>query len=76
VKYLLVFVVAVLLAWRWRTSRTGQQQQKRQTKAAQHIPVDMVACAQCGLHISATDAVKGSHGSYCSVAHRTQAEPE
>jgi hypothetical protein len=27
------------------------------------------------VHIPATEAVEGKHGSYCSAAHRLKAEP-
>jgi uncharacterized protein len=35
----------------------------------------MVACAHCGLHLPATDAVQGKQGIYCSNAHRQAREP-
>ena len=34
----------------------------------------MLSCPVCGVHVPQTDAVKGQRGSYCSVAHRRQAE--
>lgn len=34
----------------------------------------MVGCARCGVHLPGQDAVRGSQGSYCTVAHRREAE--
>jgi hypothetical protein len=34
----------------------------------------MVRCARCGVHLPGQDAVRGSQGSYCTVAHRREAE--
>jgi uncharacterized protein len=75
-KYLLVFLVIFLVAWRWRTARTADQidnQRKRTAKAA--VPSTMVPCAQCGVHLPATEAVRGQLGMYCSTGHRQLMEP-
>jgi len=34
----------------------------------------MVPCAHCGTHVPEDDAIRGSHGLYCSVAHRDSYE--
>lgn len=75
-KYLVLFLVIFLVAWKWRSARTSDQREsrrERERKAA--APTEMVACARCGLHLSAKDAVAGRHGVYCGEAHRIQAEP-
>jgi uncharacterized protein len=74
VKYLLVFLVVFLIAWRWRSGRSADQLEKKQSSAPPP-PADMVSCAHCGLHVPAQDAVAGKQGSYCSAAHRAVREP-
>lgn len=72
-KYLLVLAVVFLVAWRWRSTRTAQL--RTRTKAAPSVPLDMVRCGQCGVHLPAQDAVAGARGvMYCSVAHRQAVE--
>lgn len=72
-KYLLIFLVVLLITWCWKTTRSTLQRkaQHKQTPAA----LEMVSCAQCGVHVPAHDAVRGVKGSYCSAAHLRQAEP-
>ncbi|WP_294770096.1 PP0621 family protein [uncultured Rhodoferax sp.] len=74
-KYVLVFLVVFLVAWRWRSARSHGMVQKQQAKArAAAQPTQMVACAQCGLHLPQHDALPGRRGNYCSAAHRQSAE--
>jgi uncharacterized protein len=74
-KYLLVFAVVFLVAWRWRGARSTTMADTRQQKAnAQVQPTDMVACRQCGLHLPASESLPGRLGPYCSTAHRQAAE--
>jgi uncharacterized protein len=74
VKYLLVFLVIFLIAWRWRTARSADQLDKKQGDSPLP-PAEMVACAHCGVHVPALDAVAGNQGIYCSAAHRAVREP-
>jgi len=71
-KYLPIFLVVLLIAWRWKTTRSALQRkaQHKQPPAA----LEMVSCTECGVHVPANDAVKGVKGSYCSAAHLRQAE--
>lgn len=73
-KYLLGFLVMLLVAWRWRTARTGKQLNSKRQPPATHTQVEMVGCDQCGVHIPAHEAISGTHGTYCSIAHRQQKE--
>jgi uncharacterized protein len=79
VKYLLAFIVAALLAWRWRTSRTARQLQDKNKQSARNIAantaVEMLICHHCGVHFPGTDAVSGAQGHYCSTAHLRAQEP-
>lgn len=72
-RFLLVFLVVLILAWRWRTWREAKQRD-RQT-ATKPRTTEMVICHQCGVHIPVQDAVIGTQGSYCSTAHRLAMEP-
>lgn len=75
-KYLLAFLVVVLVAWRWRTARTARHVNTRHTpQSTAKGPTEMVRCDQCGTHLPANEAITGSDGQYCSQAHRHLAEP-
>lgn len=66
VKYLVVLLVVVLLAW--LILRKPRQRARRD--AATGRPQAMVACAHCGLHLPTGDAVHESGRTFCSEAHR------
>ncbi|HEX2011026.1 MAG TPA: PP0621 family protein [Roseateles sp.] len=44
-------------------------------KPAANAP-DIVACAQCGLHVPRSEALPGRGGLFCSAAHRAAFEAE
>lgn len=77
-KFLLVFAVVWIGIWFWRQGRRAERHERKTpgTSQAHKLgrPQEMVACARCGLHLPATDAVRGHHGSYCSAAHQHLAE--
>lgn len=73
-RFLLVFLVVLILAWRWRTWREATQRQ-RQVPSQSQKTTEMVTCHQCGVHIPVQEAVVGIRGSYCSAAHRLSMEP-
>jgi len=73
---LLVFLLILVLAWRWRTWREARQQEKqRQNPSQAGSTTAMLACRQCGVHVPAQDAVVGRLGTYCCAAHQMQMEP-
>ncbi len=76
-KYLIVLLLVMVVAWRWRTGRSSAQQTQRRQRAARDAatPQDMVRCAQCGVHLPQSDALPGKRGAYCCSAHRQKAEP-
>jgi uncharacterized protein len=74
-KYLLVILVVFLVAWRWRAMREAEQSQSLQKKAqSKALPVDVVECAHCGVHVPQAEAVHGKRGMYCSSGHRSVVE--
>lgn len=73
-KYLLILVLVFLVAWQWRNGRVKDIKTKPVRRDSSQDPVDMVACAHCGVHLPAQDAVQGKAGLYCGAQHRTAAE--
>lgn len=73
-KYLFLVLLAAVVVWRWRNASEAQRQDSPQPEATPQT-INMVACAHCGLHAPRSDMVPGTRGVYCSIAHRTLAEP-
>lgn len=73
-KYLLLFFICVVLAFQWRQARAGKVKQAARKNAPAPGIVNMVSCAHCGVHLPVGDAVTGTHGVYCSAAHRQAQE--
>lgn len=73
-RFLLILGIVLLLIWQWRHWRGVRKQNHTQAPKPKQ-PVDMVACAHCGTHLPATEAVRGQRGPYCSTEHRDRAEP-
>lgn len=77
-KFLVVFLVVGVAIWFWvarsRIGRTGRDKQAPSANAgsdrAVASPAEMVACAHCGLHLPAADALEAGGRHYCSAAHR------
>ena len=73
-KFLLVFLVVLVIAWRWRTWREFVQLEKNKTRAATSS-ANMVPCRLCGLHVPLTEVEVGTLGNYCCKDHRLKLEP-
>lgn len=82
-KYLLVLAVLVVAFLWWQHNRRTQARERAEQAQAQRqrparrppaTPDAMVTCHHCGLHLPASDAVKGSLGYYCGQEHRRLAE--
>ena len=73
-KYLLLLLVLGLVLWkllgRARGSGAAEGRQAPTRRAGPAAPEAMVACAHCGLHLPAADAVLDGSHIYCSPAHR------
>ncbi|HJS03476.1 MAG TPA: PP0621 family protein [Variovorax sp.] len=79
-KYLLVLAVILVAVWLWRKARREELQSRTPPPSpppapgAIAPPQAMLRCAHCGLHLPASDAVRGTDGAaYCSTAHRQAA---
>jgi len=76
VKYLVVMLVVGVVVWlltakaRPSVRDGGEGGAGRRGKAAG--PVAMLACAHCGVHLPAADAVLDGSRVYCSEAHRSR----
>ncbi len=82
-KYLLVLGVVLFGIWLWRHNRVADAREGKADRTPTptpapgqqpSVPIQMVACAQCGLHLPLADAVTGPHGHYCTDAHRSAHE--
>lgn len=73
-KYLVILVLVFLVAWQWRNARSLKNNARSARDEAPQKPVDMVACAHCGVHLPKRDAVEGITGHYCDANHRAAAE--
>lgn len=73
-KYLLVLVVVGVMAWlllgRRRTGSPPEVSSRR-SRDVPAAPAEMAACAHCGLHLPASEALRDAQGRpYCGDAHR------
>jgi uncharacterized protein len=71
-KALLMLLVIFAGVWLWRSRQAGLNQAVKPTAPAK--PLDMVRCAQCGLHVASEGAIAGKRGQYCSAEHLRGAE--
>lgn len=74
-RFLLVFVVVLVVAWRWRSWRETRLRDRNAATRATPTTTEMVLCRHCGVHIPVNEAVVGLKGNYCSAAHRLAMEP-
>jgi uncharacterized protein len=71
-KALLMLLVILAGVWLWRSRQTSLG--KPAAPAAPAKPLDMVRCAQCGLHVASAEAIQGKQGQYCSAEHLQRTE--
>lgn len=69
-KYVVLFLVFLFFAWRWRAQRIAPVKEAGKPREPKGEPLSMVACKHCGLHVPMADAISGADGQYCSAAHR------
>jgi uncharacterized protein len=72
-KYLLVLFVVAIGLWLVNKRLRGPARREPRPTAppgGPKLPDAMLACAHCGLHLPATDALRDGDKAYCSDAHR------
>lgn len=72
-KILLLFAIGFAVWWLVRRGLRAPAEVPP-TEADPALPRDIVACAQCGLHLPADDALPGRGGVFCDPAHRAAYE--
>jgi len=70
-KYLLLLVLLAVVFYKLTSRRDARP--SAPPPVAQP-PQPMLACAQCGVHLPASEALPGRGGSFCSAAHRAAFE--
>jgi uncharacterized protein len=69
-KFLLVVLVVLVGFFVWRSNRRESLSRPPVRSTPPSRPLqDMVACAQCGLHLPRAEAVPGRRALYCSAEH-------
>lgn len=74
-RVLLIFAIVLVLAWGWRVSRKAKMVQAKPPQKPLAEPINIVQCSHCGVHLQQSDLFPGTKGGYCSLEHRTLAEP-
>lgn len=70
-RLLLLLAVAVGVILWWKHSQRGRRSEAgTPPPAAPPAPETMLRCAECGLHLPASQALPGRGGSFCSAEHR------
>ena len=73
---ILLFLVAVfVLLWLLRGAGSRRSAGTARTRPPR-APQEMVACAQCGVHLPRDEALPGRGGVFCGEAHRAAYERE
>jgi uncharacterized protein len=81
-KIVMVLAVVLIGIWLFRSNRRAEKRadlhakgdQKNQAQTPSGLPMDMVRCQHCDLHLPQADSVAGKRGVYCSPEHRQRAE--
>ncbi|WP_425353610.1 PP0621 family protein [Rhodoferax aquaticus] len=75
-RYALLIAGVLLLVWRFRTWRAGQDIDSPRVRPVKKpsTTTDMVPCRHCGTHIPVQEAIEGRLGQYCSAAHHRSLE--
>lgn len=68
-KYLVVLLVIVVVAWFLLRERKPARAVPRKAKG-DASPQSMLQCVHCGLHLPQGEALVDERGAYCSEAHR------
>jgi len=70
-KYLVLFAVLLVAYLLWRNARIDRGPGRKRGAPPPAGPLEMVSCAQCGVHLPRPEAIAGADGRlYCSQEHR------
>lgn len=70
-RLLLLLAIAVGVILWWKHSQRGRRSGAAPSEAPPSaMPESMLRCAECGLHLPASQALPGRGGSFCSAEHR------
>lgn len=72
-KYLLLLILLAVVFYKLTARRDARPSSQAPTPMP---PKTMLACAQCGVHLPADEALPGRGGSFCSAAHRAEFEAQ
>lgn len=76
-KYLFWLLILLLVWWAVRRARQPARHHTEPAPTPDTPPAqNMAVCLQCGVHLPREEAVAGSRGLYCCVAHRTDAHDQ
>ncbi len=77
-KFVLFVAAVVVLIWllRGTIGRRLDRDEVPPAPTEADAPRQIVACAQCGLHLPRDDALPGLGGVFCSEAHRAAFEKD
>ncbi len=68
----LLAVIAFVIGF--KRGRPAPRDDARPAPPPPRLPEHMVSCAECGIHLPASDALPGRGGQFCSAAHRAAHE--
>jgi uncharacterized protein len=71
---LLVIVVVLMLLGVKRREPSRRNGEKSGKAAGSASTVEMVRCAECGMHLPEFEALPGQGGQFCSAEHRSRFE--
>ena len=77
-KFILFVAAVVVLVWllRGTIGRRLNKDDPPATPAEADAPRQIVACAQCGVHLPRDEALPGQGGVFCGDAHRAAFEKD
>ena len=73
-KYLVLVLVIGLVAFLLGFKGRVAPRPKSGSGASSKAPLEMVRCAECGMHLPEFEALPGRGGQFCSVEHRSRFE--
>lgn len=73
-KFLLLIAIVLVVFWLARSTKRSGPPGAPPAAAPSPNSEDMVACAECGMHLPRSEALPGRGGLFCGEPHRTAFE--